>query len=144
MLVGALVQLGFSMVLGILFALFVSRGTSTIVALFAGIAVGIAIWAAMDLFVLPFTNPTMAARIALMPLAYFIAHLLYVRSRDDPAFIGHSLKSVSTTWGTRGGDSATGSTGFFCGSRDIRSPDRGAVRRLILPRWDDRARTQRR
>src|SRR5216683_2785027 len=88
MVVGALIQLGFSMVLGILFALFVSRGTSTIVALFAGIAVGIAIWAAMDLFVLPFTNPTMAARIALMPLAYFIAHLLYgVGLAMTPAFI---------------------------------------------------------
>src|ERR1700680_1671086 len=59
MLVGALIQLGFSIVLGILFALFISRGTSTLAALFAGIAVGIAIWAAMDLFVLPFTNPTM-------------------------------------------------------------------------------------
>src|SRR6266852_6218215 len=42
MLVGDLIQLGFSMVLGILFAPFVSRGTSTIAALFAGIAIGIA------------------------------------------------------------------------------------------------------
>ena len=64
MLVVALIQLGFSIVLGILFALFVSRGTSTMAALFAGIAVGIAIWVAMDLFVLRFANPTMAARIA--------------------------------------------------------------------------------
>jgi hypothetical protein len=64
MLVGALIQLGFSIVLGILFALFVSRGTSTMAPLFAGIAVGIAIWVAMDLFVLRFANPTMAARIA--------------------------------------------------------------------------------
>jgi hypothetical protein len=31
----------------------------------------------MDLFVLPSMNPTMAARMALMPLAYFIAHVLY-------------------------------------------------------------------
>jgi len=31
----------------------------------------------MVLFVLPFRNPTMAARVALMPLAYFIAHLQY-------------------------------------------------------------------
>src|ERR1700687_1921023 len=77
MLVGALIQLGFSIVLGILFALFVSRRTSTIAALFAGIAVGVAVWVAMDLFVLPVANQTMAARIALMPLAYFIAHLLH-------------------------------------------------------------------
>src|SRR4029077_17811761 len=57
MLVGALVQLGFSIVVGVLFALFLSRSTSTMASLFAGIAVGIAIWVAMDLFVLPFTNP---------------------------------------------------------------------------------------
>src|SRR6266851_5697930 len=88
MVVGALIQLGFSIVLGILFALFVSRGTSTMAALFAGIAVGIVIWVAMDLCVLPFTNPTMAARIALMPLAYFVAHLLYgVGLAMTPAFM---------------------------------------------------------
>src|SRR5216683_3207610 len=58
-LVGALIQLGVSIGLGILFALFVSRSTST-----------------------------MAARIALMPLAYFIAHLLYgVGLAMTPAFI---------------------------------------------------------
>ena len=88
MLVGALIQLGVSVVLGILFALFVSRSTSTTAALFAGIAVGIAIWAAMDLLVLPFTDPTMAPRIALMPRAYFIAHLLYgIGLAMTPAFI---------------------------------------------------------
>lgn len=77
MIVGALIELGFSIVLGILFALFVSRRTSIVAALFAGIVVGIAIWVAMDLFVLPFADPTMAARMELMPQAYFIAHLLY-------------------------------------------------------------------
>ena len=77
MLAGGCIQLGFSIVLGILFALFTSRRTSLVAALCAGIAVGVVIWVAMDLFVLPFMNPTMAARIALMPLAYFIAHLLY-------------------------------------------------------------------
>jgi uncharacterized membrane protein YagU involved in acid resistance len=77
MLVGAGIQLGFSIVLGILFALCTSRRTSIVAALFTGIAVGIAIWVAMELVVLPYMNPTMAARIALMPLAYFMAHLLY-------------------------------------------------------------------
>jgi uncharacterized membrane protein YagU involved in acid resistance len=77
MLAGAGIQLGFSIVIGIMFALFTSRRTSTVAALFAGIAVGIVIWVAMDLFVLPSMNPTMAARMALMPLAYFIAHVLY-------------------------------------------------------------------
>jgi uncharacterized membrane protein YagU involved in acid resistance len=77
MLAGAGIQLGFSIVLGILFALFTSRRTSIVAALFAGIAVGIVIWVAMELIVLPYLNPTMAARIAPMPLAYFVAHLLY-------------------------------------------------------------------
>jgi len=88
MLAGALIQLGFSILLGILFALFISRGTSTLAALCAGIIAGIAIWIAMDLFVLPYENPTMAARVALMPWAYFIAHLLYgVGLAMTPAFI---------------------------------------------------------
>jgi uncharacterized membrane protein YagU involved in acid resistance len=77
MVAGAGIQLGFSIVLGVLFALCTSRRTSIVAALFAGIAVGIAIWVAMELVVLPYMNPTMAARVALMPLAYFIAHLLY-------------------------------------------------------------------
>jgi hypothetical protein len=31
----------------------------------------------MDLYVLPQTDPTMAARIALMPMAYVFAHVLF-------------------------------------------------------------------
>jgi uncharacterized membrane protein YagU involved in acid resistance len=77
MLAGAGIQLGFSIVLGILFALCTSRRTSIIAALFAGILVGIVVWVAMELVVLPYMDPTMEARIALMPLAYFLAHLLY-------------------------------------------------------------------
>jgi uncharacterized membrane protein YagU involved in acid resistance len=76
-LAGAGIQLGFSVVLGILFALCMSRRTSIIAALFAGIAVGIVIWVVMELVVLPYMDPTMAARIALMPMAYFVAHLLF-------------------------------------------------------------------
>jgi hypothetical protein len=42
----------------------------------------------MDLSVLPFENPTMAARIELMPLAYFTAHLRYgVGLATTPIFI---------------------------------------------------------
>jgi uncharacterized membrane protein YagU involved in acid resistance len=77
MLAGAGIQLGFSIVLGILFALCTSRRPSVAAEMFAGIADGIVIWVAMELVVLPYMNPTMAARIALMPLAYFIAHLLF-------------------------------------------------------------------
>jgi hypothetical protein len=73
---GAGIQLGFSLALGILFGLATSRRTSMILALFAGVAIGIAIWVAMELYVLPFLDPSMAARIALMPVAYFVAHVL--------------------------------------------------------------------
>jgi uncharacterized membrane protein YagU involved in acid resistance len=77
MAVGVLIQLALSIVIGILFALFMSRETSTVAALFAGVLIGIALWAAMDLFVMPRANPTMAARIALMPLGYFAAHVAF-------------------------------------------------------------------
>jgi len=76
-LTGASIELGVAIVLGIMFGLAVSQRTSVILALFAGILVGIAIWVAMELYVLPFMDPTMAARIALMPIAYFIAHVLF-------------------------------------------------------------------
>jgi uncharacterized membrane protein YagU involved in acid resistance len=88
MLAGAFTQLAFSIVLGILFALLTSRRTSIVAALFAGIAVGIGIWVAMDLFVLRYMNPTMAARIALMPLAYFVANLMHgIGLGTTPIFI---------------------------------------------------------
>ncbi len=88
MLVGVLIQLAISIVIGILFALFVSRETSTIATMFAGIIIGIALWAVMDFFVLPRANPTMAARIALMPLGYFLAHVLFgVGLAMSPAFV---------------------------------------------------------
>jgi len=77
MAVGVVIQIGLTIVIGILFALFMSRKTSTGAALFAGIVVGIALWAAMDLFVMQRANPTMAARIALMPLGYFAAHVAF-------------------------------------------------------------------
>jgi hypothetical protein len=77
MLTGAGIELGVAIVLGILFGLAMSLRTSVILASLAGILVGIAIWVAMVLYVLPFMDPTMAARIALMPIAFFIAHVLF-------------------------------------------------------------------
>ena len=74
---GAGIQLGFSVALGILFGLATSRRTSMILALLAGVAIGIAIWTLMDLYVLPFLDPTMEARIALMPVAYFVVYVLF-------------------------------------------------------------------
>ena len=87
-LAGALIQMGIAIVLGILFALFVSRATSTLATMCAGIVVAVVLWAAMDLIVLPYENPTMAARITLEPIAYFIAHLLLGLGLGmTPAFI---------------------------------------------------------
>jgi hypothetical protein len=73
---GAAIQLGFSLALGILFGLVMSRRTPIMLGMLLGIAVGIAIWVAMNLYVLPFMDPTMAARVALMPTPYFVAHVL--------------------------------------------------------------------
>jgi hypothetical protein len=77
MAAGAGIQLGFSIALGILFGLCTSGRTPVILSLLAGILVGLAVWVAMELCVLPFLDPTMAARIALMPIAYFVAHVLF-------------------------------------------------------------------
>jgi hypothetical protein len=74
---GAGIQVGFSIALGILFGLAMSRRTSLVLATLLGILVGIAIWLAMELYVLPFMDPTMAARVALMPIGYFVAHVLF-------------------------------------------------------------------
>ena len=74
---GVGLQLAFSVFLGILFGLATSLRTSTVLELLVGIVVGIAVWVAMDVYVLPFMNPTMAARVELMPIAYFVAHLLF-------------------------------------------------------------------
>jgi hypothetical protein len=96
-LAGALIQIGAAILIGIFFAQFVSRGTSTFAALCAGIAVSIAMWLAMDLLVLPYENPTMSARVALMPLQYFGAHLLYGFGLGlTPAFIRMFTKESST------------------------------------------------
>ncbi len=88
MMVGVLIQLGIAIAIGMIFALFVSRETSPVAALLAGIVIGIALWAAMDFYVLPQMNPTMAARIALMPLGYFAAHILFgIGLAMSPAFM---------------------------------------------------------
>lgn len=85
---GVAIQLGFSILIGILFALCMSRETSTTAALFTGILVGVAIWAAMYWYILPLENPTMAARTALIPQAYFIAHVLFGAGlATTPAFL---------------------------------------------------------
>jgi uncharacterized membrane protein YagU involved in acid resistance len=85
---GVGIQLGFSILIGILFAICMSRATSTTAALFVGIMVGVAIWAAMYWYILPLENPTMAARTALIPQAYFIAHVMFGAGlATTPAFL---------------------------------------------------------
>jgi uncharacterized membrane protein YagU involved in acid resistance len=74
--IGALIQFGFAIVLGLIFALTVSRRTHLAAALFAGVVFGIVVWIITDVFVLPMADPIMSARFALMPLGYFIANIL--------------------------------------------------------------------
>ena len=105
MLAGAGIQLGFSIVLGILFAVCTSRRTSIVAALFAGMAVGVVIWLVMELVVLPYMDPTMAARIALMP-AGVLRRAPAVRrwSRIDPGLHPNAQQRASraSPRGTRG------------------------------------------
>jgi xanthosine utilization system XapX-like protein len=77
MLTGAAITLGFGIVLGIIFALLESRRPSRIGTLIVGIIVGMLIFVAMELYVLPVADPTMAARIAPIPLGFFIANVLF-------------------------------------------------------------------
>jgi hypothetical protein len=95
MLTGAGIQLGFSMVLGILFAVAMSVRPSVILALLAGIVVGMAIWVAMELWVLPLWDPTMGARVALMPWAYFGAHVLFGVGLGTAAIFLPTLSAAS-------------------------------------------------
>src|ERR1700735_21377 len=60
MAAGAGIELGFSIVLGILFGLAMSRRSSVILTMLGGILVGVLIWVAMELYVLPQMDPTMA------------------------------------------------------------------------------------
>jgi uncharacterized membrane protein YhhN len=66
-----------SMLFGMLFAVIVDRATTPGVAVLAGVAFGIGVLALMTFVVVPMVNPTMQARIPLMPGMWFTMHALY-------------------------------------------------------------------
>ena len=76
-LAGLLVRAAYSAALGILFALAISGRTHGATAFAAGVAYGVALWAVMTLVVLPAVNPVMLGQIELIPVAWFVYHLIF-------------------------------------------------------------------
>jgi hypothetical protein len=77
LLVGLMVHMMNSMVFGVLFAWIVGRRLAAFPALMAGVTFGVAIWAVMTFGGLPMLNPMMRERVAMMPVAWFVAHLAF-------------------------------------------------------------------
>ena len=75
--VGLMVHMMNSMVFGVLFAWIAGRRLAAPQAVMAGVAFGLAIWAVMTFAGLPMLNPMMRERVAVMPVAWFIAHLAF-------------------------------------------------------------------
>lgn len=66
-----------SIAFGVMFAMIVDRSTRVGPALLGGMAVGIAALAVMTFLVVPHVNPTLHARIPLVPGAWFFGHVLF-------------------------------------------------------------------
>lgn len=77
LLVGLMVHMMNSMVFGVIFAWLAGRERAPLPALMAGVAFGVAIWAVMTFGGLPMLNPMMRERVAMMPLAWFVAHVAF-------------------------------------------------------------------
>jgi hypothetical protein len=77
LIVGLMVHMMNSMVFGVLFAWIAGRRLATLPALMAGVAFGVAIWAIMTFGGLPMLNPMMRESVAMMPVAWFIAHVAF-------------------------------------------------------------------
>jgi hypothetical protein len=77
LLVGLMVHMMNSMVFGVIFAWIAGSRRAALPALMAGVAFGIAIWAVTTFGGLPMLNPMMRERVAMMPVAWFIAHMAF-------------------------------------------------------------------
>jgi hypothetical protein len=77
LLVGLMGHMMNSMVFGVIFAWIARRRLAAFPALMAGVAFGVAIWAIMTFGGLPMLNPMMRERVAMMPVAWFIAHVAF-------------------------------------------------------------------
>jgi len=77
-LAGTLIHLVVSGALGVLFALMVGWRPAREGQMIAwGVAYGLAIWLVRSFGVLPLLNPTMSARVALVPVDWLFQHFLY-------------------------------------------------------------------
>lgn len=76
LMIGLVIHLVFSVVLGAIFAGLIGA-MAPAKAFGFGIAYGITVWAAMTFGLLPWTNPTMAARVAMTPGSWFVLHLIF-------------------------------------------------------------------
>ena len=77
LIVGLMIHMMNSIVLGMIFAWIAGRRLPAVQALMAGVAFSLAIWAVMTFGGLPMLNPIMRERVAMMPVTWFIAHLAF-------------------------------------------------------------------
>ncbi len=66
-----------SMIFGLIFGVLVGRRMHAGVAFVWGLIYGIVVWALMTFIGLPSIDPTMRARVAMMPISWFINHLVF-------------------------------------------------------------------
>ena len=77
LIVGLMIHMMNSMVFGVIFAWIAGRRLPAFQALMAGVAFGVAIWVVMTFGGLSMLNPMMRERVAMMPVAWFIAHAAF-------------------------------------------------------------------
>jgi hypothetical protein len=74
---GLVIHMMMSALLGIIFAFFTSRVTQASHDFVFGVLFGVAVWAVMNYVGLPLVNSVMGDRVAMMPLAWFVEHLVF-------------------------------------------------------------------
>lgn len=74
---GIVMHMAVSAGFGILFVFLLPRNTGAGAALAAGVGFAVGVWALMTFVALPLVNPVMSARVALMPMSWFINHLFF-------------------------------------------------------------------
>jgi hypothetical protein len=74
---GGIIHLVISTLFGVLFASLVQRHAGPAAAVVFGVAFGVVVLVLMTYLVLPTLDPVMRARVALVPGAWFLAHLLF-------------------------------------------------------------------
>src|SRR5579883_1541316 len=91
---GVIIHLVVSALWGILFATIIPRRISPWEAYLGGLLFGIGVWIAMTFLVLPTVDPTMRARVALMPGTWFLLHLAFGAFVSVAALLRRALAHV--------------------------------------------------